>query len=183
MSSFCIIDFNHLQHALEETASNYGTAISLRISCKNCHHGCSVDAEKSKCGEENKEKNAELRIVWAHATTKEDGRLGAKLQDTSMLPLDVPQSKWFADPTHQTKVVTLRFFSLLKQGKGSSSISKATCLHLKKYWRYMLKQNRGKTIEEMLEAAKAPVDHVFDKHDFCCAWCNQRALALEEKEK
>ena len=114
--SCCIINFNHLQHALEETAvcklcsskqnknilgntvdeysrqierslgicipqdlcddfkkrvilrddiaqtkklflsqSNCGTATSLRMSCKN-HHGCSVDAEKPKCCEENKKK-------------------------------------------------------------------------------------------------------------------------------
>eukprot|EP00957_Ditylum_brightwellii_P159502 12141574-Ditylum_brightwellii.AAC.1 len=64
-------------------------------------------------------------FVWPHATLKEDGRLGAKLQDTCKLPLDVPQPKWLADPTHQVKVVALRFFSLLKQGKGSSSILKA----------------------------------------------------------
>jgi hypothetical protein len=82
-------------------------------------------------------------FVWPHATPKEDGKLGAKPQDMGKLPLDVPQPKWLADPTHQTKVVALQFFSLLKQGKGSSSISKADCLHLKKYWGYMLKQNRG----------------------------------------
>jgi hypothetical protein len=83
-------------------------------------------------------------FVWPCATPKEVGKLGAKLRDTGKLPLDVPQPKWLADPTHQTKVVASRFFSLLKQGKGSSSISKADCLRLKKYWGYMLKQNREK---------------------------------------
>ena len=39
-------------------------------------------------------------FVWPHATPKVDGRLGAKLQDTGKLPLDVPQPKWLADPTH-----------------------------------------------------------------------------------
>ena len=60
-------------------------------------------------------------FVWPCATPKQDGRLGAKLQDTGKLPLDVPQPKWLADPTHQTKVVASRFFILLKQGKWSSS--------------------------------------------------------------
>eukprot|EP00957_Ditylum_brightwellii_P035401 2684502-Ditylum_brightwellii.AAC.1 len=63
-------------------------------------------------------------FVWPHTTPKEDGKLGSKLQDTGKLPLDVSQLKWLADPTNQTKVVASRFFSLLKQGKGSSSISK-----------------------------------------------------------
>eukprot|EP00957_Ditylum_brightwellii_P127231 9700844-Ditylum_brightwellii.AAC.1 len=38
-------------------------------------------------------------FVWPHATPKEDGKLGAKLQDTCKLP----QPKWLAGPTHQTK--------------------------------------------------------------------------------
>eukprot|EP00957_Ditylum_brightwellii_P114249 8710576-Ditylum_brightwellii.AAC.1 len=70
-------------------------------------------------------------FVWPCATPKEDCRLGAKLQDTGKLPLGVPQPKWLADPTDQTKVVALQFVSLLKQGKGPSSISKANCLRLK----------------------------------------------------
>eukprot|EP00957_Ditylum_brightwellii_P129607 9886364-Ditylum_brightwellii.AAC.1 len=69
-------------------------------------------------------------FVWPHTTPKEDGKLGAKLQDTGKLQLDVPQPKWLTDPTHQTKVVASRFFSLLEQGKGLSSISKNNCLCL-----------------------------------------------------
>jgi hypothetical protein len=32
-------------------------------------------------------------VVWPHATSKEDGKLGPKQQDTGKLPLDVPQPK------------------------------------------------------------------------------------------
>eukprot|EP00957_Ditylum_brightwellii_P004151 316222-Ditylum_brightwellii.AAC.1 len=35
----------------------------------------------------------------------------------------------------------------------------------------------------MLEAAKAPVEHLFDTHDFCGAWCKRKTLILEQKEK
>eukprot|EP00957_Ditylum_brightwellii_P207342 15352537-Ditylum_brightwellii.AAC.1 len=42
-------------------------------------------------------------FVWPCATPKENGRLGAKLQDTSKMSLDVPQPKWLVNPTHQTK--------------------------------------------------------------------------------
>ena len=47
----------------------------------------------------------------------------------------------------------------------------------------MIKQNRGEEIKEMLEAAKAPVEHLFDKHDACSAWCKHKTLTLEQKEK
>eukprot|EP00957_Ditylum_brightwellii_P010125 764952-Ditylum_brightwellii.AAC.1 len=39
-------------------------------------------------------------FVWPCATPKEDVTLGAKLQETGKLPLDVPQPKWLAVPTH-----------------------------------------------------------------------------------
>eukprot|EP00957_Ditylum_brightwellii_P070309 5341398-Ditylum_brightwellii.AAC.2 len=48
----------------------------------------------------------------------------------------------------------------MKKGKKASDILMADCLHLKKYWGYMQKQNQGKTIGEMTEAAKAPADHL-----------------------
>eukprot|EP00957_Ditylum_brightwellii_P037419 2831099-Ditylum_brightwellii.AAC.1 len=35
----------------------------------------------------------------------------------------------------------------------------------------------------MLEAAKASVDCLFDKHNFCGAWCKCMVLPLEQKEK
>ena len=47
----------------------------------------------------------------------------------------------------------------------------------------MPKQNRGKKIEEMLEAAKAPVGHLFNKHDCCGAWYKHKMLTLEHKQK
>eukprot|EP00957_Ditylum_brightwellii_P144554 11011406-Ditylum_brightwellii.AAC.1 len=47
----------------------------------------------------------------------------------------------------------------------------------------MLKQTRGKKVDEMLEAARAAVDCVFNKHDFCGAWCKCKMLTLEQKEK
>eukprot|EP00957_Ditylum_brightwellii_P144813 11029969-Ditylum_brightwellii.AAC.1 len=155
------------------------TALELTIQAK-CQHRFIVgfivadDGSSMRAILKNSYKHLSAMMpgfVWTHTTPKEDGRLGAKLQDTGKLPLDVPQPKWLADPTHQTK------------GKGSSSISKVNCLYLKKYWEYMLKQNRGKIIEEMLQAAKAPMYHLLNKHGFCGAWCKCMTITLEQREK
>eukprot|EP00957_Ditylum_brightwellii_P064323 4881795-Ditylum_brightwellii.AAC.1 len=35
----------------------------------------------------------------------------------------------------------------------------------------------------MLEAMKAPVEYLFDKHDFCGAWCKHKTLTLEVKKQ
>eukprot|EP00957_Ditylum_brightwellii_P189641 14435639-Ditylum_brightwellii.AAC.1 len=82
-----------------------------------------------------------------------------------MLPLHIPEPGWLADPTHQTKVVGKRFVDILKQGKRYLNITKADCLCIKKYYGYLLKQNRNKSYEEMHHASFAPLKHLFDSHE------------------
>jgi hypothetical protein len=61
----CIILHDNIakEKILFWSQSNCGTTTSLRISHKNHHHGCSVNAEKSKCDKENKDKNKELSFM------------------------------------------------------------------------------------------------------------------------
>ena len=57
---------------------------------------------------------------------------------------------------------------------------KAYALRINKYWGYAIKKNRKKTIEELSEASKAPLKHMFNSHDNCSAeWCF-KTRALEE---
>eukprot|EP00957_Ditylum_brightwellii_P195599 14904002-Ditylum_brightwellii.AAC.1 len=65
-------------------------------------------------------------FIWTHATPKEDGKLRAKLQDTEKLPLDVPQPKWLADPTHQTKIVVPRCLIFSNKERGHHKIPRLT---------------------------------------------------------
>ena len=121
--------------------------------------------------------------VWPRAPPNKEGKLGPKLRDTGKLPLHLPMPKFLADPTHRTKVVAKKFFSLLKLSKQESEISKADCLRLKKYWGYMLKQNRSASVSVMAKAAKAPIEHLFDSHEFCGAWCKQKSHSQEQKQQ
>eukprot|EP00957_Ditylum_brightwellii_P029921 2264249-Ditylum_brightwellii.AAC.2 len=106
-------------------------------------------------------------FVWPCAPPRGNGRLVAKLKDTGKLPLDIPILTWKADPTHHIKIIAKHFFNLLKKGKSASTIMKADCLCLKISWGYMLKQNQNKQMSEMMRAAKSPLDHLFDEHQFC----------------
>ena len=46
----------------------------------------------------------------------------------------------------------------------------------------MLKQNREKKLAEMKRACKAPIEHMFNNHEFCSSqWCMQ-LRAKEEKK-
>jgi hypothetical protein len=65
---------------------------------------------------------------------------------------------------------------------GASTITKADCLRLKIYWGYMIKQNRNKQISEMMRAAKSPLEHLFDEHEFCGEWCKRKLQNKEERK-
>eukprot|EP00957_Ditylum_brightwellii_P026690 2018808-Ditylum_brightwellii.AAC.1 len=69
----------------------------------------------------------EENFVWLRAPSK-DGKFGAKLCNTGKLPLNVPEPKWLADPTHRTKVVAEQFFGMKTKGKNHSDITGADCL-------------------------------------------------------
>eukprot|EP00957_Ditylum_brightwellii_P125567 9571198-Ditylum_brightwellii.AAC.1 len=53
--------------------------------------------------EGKKEKHLFPLWLWPHTSE------GQKKTSTCMLPLHIPEPKWFADPTHRTKVVGKRF--------------------------------------------------------------------------
>merc|ERR1711884_108251 len=84
------------------------------------------------------------------------------------------QPTFYADPTHRTKVVAKRFYKLTKIGKKKLPIFKSDCFRLKQYHGYFLKQNRMKSKEEFAKAAKAPLEHLFDNHEFCGKWCTRK---------
>ena len=78
------------------------------------------------------------------------------------------------------KTVAKHFFALAKLPKRESHVNKSHAMRLKKYWGYFLKQKRCSTLEEMRNASKAPLNHLFDDHQHCdISWC----LAKQAKEK
>ena len=71
------------------------------------------------------------------------------------------------------QVVAKHIISIVKESRDLlCGCTKADALRLKKYWGYMIKKNRGKTIEELSEASKVPLKHTFNSHDNCSSeWC------------
>ena len=103
-----------------------------------------------------------------------NSKTNIKVKDTGRLPLHIPEPTFYADPSHRTKIVAKKFFALKTMGKTKSEITMADCLRMKKYHGYFLKQNRHKTKEEFAKAAKAPLEHLFDNHEFCGSWCQRK---------
>jgi hypothetical protein len=96
---------------------------------------------------------------------------GGKKKDYGRLPLNYLLPHFLADPGHRQKCVAKPIFAL---ANASAAVSEATivdALRIKKYWGYMIKQNRKKELEELVILSEAVVDHHFNCHDFCGDWC------------
>ena len=47
----------------------------------------------------------------------------------------------------------------------------------------MLKQNRDKTIDETEKAAQAPLEHLYNNHEFCGSWCRRQNATMDQRVK
>ena len=99
------------------------------------------------------------------------------------LPLDIPEPKWYADPTHRAKCVAGSFFELCKGKKSDIRATKLDAFRMKKYYSYFIKQNRSKGLSWLREHAMAPLNHMFDDHSLChSSWCHRKKKSDDEKE-
>ena len=113
-----------------------------------------------------------MRAILKHKKTDSD-------TDKGKLPSHIPEPIFKADPSHRVKVVAKYFYALKNQKVADSIMSGPIAARLKRSWRYMLKQNRFGTIDNFINAAKAPLHHTFNDHRFCGDWC----LALKAQKK
>mmetsp|Transcript_22377 Transcript_22377/g.32687 ORF Transcript_22377/g.32687 Transcript_22377/m.32687 type:complete len:274 (+) Transcript_22377:1478-2299(+) len=110
---------------------------------------------------------------------------GNKTSDTGRLPLHVKVSpKFLADPNHCKKVVGKYLYVLAVQPKKQAKLIKL--FHfifvtiLMPCSKKIIHLDFKKDINLIQNQAKAPLEHVFDNHDYCdIAWCYKKK-ALEE---
>ena len=96
---------------------------------------------------------------------------------------EIPDPSFLADPSHRVKVVSKHIFSIVNESRAQRcGCTKADDLLIKKDWGYMIKNNREKTIEELSEASKAPLGHMFNSRANCSAeWCFKTRASEEGK--
>ena len=78
-------------------------------------------------------------VMWAHLRHNIDP---TNKSDKGKLPKWVHQPIFLADPTHRNKVVASRFYKLAGLSVKQSQVDKVVARRMKKYWGYMLSQNR-----------------------------------------
>ena len=75
-----------------------------------------------------------------------------------------------ADPYHRVEVFYEHIFYIVNYGKSQQcGCTKSDVLRLKKFWGYMINNNRFFFPEELRHASKVPLEHMFKNHDKCSA--------------
>ena len=82
---------------------------------------------------------------------------------------EILEPSFLADISPRVKVVAKHIFSIVSKTRDlRCGCTKADAIRLKKYLGYMIKNNREK-IEELSEASKVPIEHMFNSHEKCSA--------------
>ena len=95
--------------------------------------------------------------------------------DNGCLPLDVMKPKLLDDFKHRVKTVGKRFYDLASAPKKTSTVDNALARRMKLNWGTMMKQVRHMSWEkqkkEIEQKMLAPVEHIFNNHQYCGQWC------------
>ena len=108
-----------------------------------------------------------MRAHLRHKLDENDPR------DKGKLPKWIYEPIFLADPSHRIKAISKHFYALANQNVSQSRVNKSMAKRLKKNWGYMVRQNRDKTIDEFVKNANAPLEHLFNNHEYCSPdWCD-----------
>ena len=88
------------------------------------------------------------------------------------LPYDVPQPVFLADPSHRIKVMAKPFFKMVVKSKDPTKAKTIDALRIKKYIGCFVYKNRHLPLVEFVQKSRAPIEHLFNCHEWCDSeWC------------
>jgi len=94
----------------------------------------------------------------------------------------VPQPNFMADPAHRKKTFKNKLYLIKgKSVKVNHGIKDGDILQLTMYYGYFIRQLKDHPEDEWVDSAKAIVDHHFDSHEHCGAWCMRKLETQEER--
>ena len=75
---------------------------------------------------------------------------------------EIPELYFLAAFSHRVKVVDKHIFSSVNESKSKwCGRNKSDSIRINKYWVCTIKKKRGETIEELIQASKVPLEHMF----------------------
>ena len=131
--------------------------------------------------------DGEYDVYVEKIVSDDDSTMRAHLRHVSQggkLPDRIPPPIFLADPSHRIKVMAKPLFKMAKsESKDPERCKKIDALRLKKYIGCWIYQNRNLPIEEFMAKTSAPVEHLFNCHEWCDhQWCWAKELELKKME-
>ena len=98
--------------------------------------------------------------------------------------MQFPQPVFLADPSHRIKVMSKPFFKMVTTTKDPNKCKMIDALRIKKYLGCFIYKNRNLPLGEFVNKANAPVEHLFNCHEWCDSeWCYAKALTEQTTER
>ena len=104
--------------------------------------------------------------------------------DRGRLPADIPEPTFVADPNHRKKVLTGELY-LLEKAKvaDKATMTRMDSTRIGKNFGYMIRSlPRMKSEVEYITAGKAVLEHHFDNHLYCGAWCFRSRQTPQQRQ-
>lgn len=113
---------------------------------------------------------------WPRKPSTPDGKKGAYIDNKGKLDWRITApTEMLCDPTHRTRVIGSKLFELAARS-GSTKVTRADALRMKRNYGYAHKQARDKTFNEYKIAINGALYHHGNDHRYCDpSWCNYAA--------
>ena len=145
--------------------------------CNRNHDGSSgsMEATLARTMVEEVSLLSKGKVAIGTMVTDDDSTLRRHCSSTEnggKLLAGVPEPIFLADPGHRVKVMVKPIFTMVTTTKNPDDIKNLDALRLKKYTSCYIMRHRTDDFESFLKNARAPVEHLFNSHEFCDAsWC------------
>lgn len=99
-----------------------------------------------------------------------------KRPDKGMLPSDMEEPKFLADPNHRKRTLKGELYRLVnKKVADRHTLTKCDVLRISMNFAYMARTlKEDMTDDVIVERAKAVLEHHFDNHEHCGDWCRRK---------
>jgi hypothetical protein len=104
--------------------------------------------------------------------------------DKGKLPPHIPEPKFVADPNHRRKGLNGLLIGIdMSNVSEKCTMTRMDSTRLAKNFGYMARTLKNRDENEYEDAAKACLEHHFDNHKYCGAWCKRKDLSEEVKKQ
>jgi hypothetical protein len=104
--------------------------------------------------------------------------------DRGRLPAEIPEPVFVADPNHRKKVLTGELYALESARKAERlTMTRMDSTRIGKNFGYMIRAlpRIAEDDDAMVIAGKAVLEHHFDNHEYCGAWCRRKRKTAAER--